>query len=283
MIIDSHAHLLPPERMAKLIRWIRRFSPDHPVPDAVTLDALLQEYRGADISGIWNFAHAIAPEETDSLNEWNWRLGQAHPWIIPFGTCHPMTPNPLVVIDRCLLEYRFVGMKFHPFIQRFTPWEPQWFPVYERIAAHGGIVVFHTGFEEFYGGSLPLAGFEAIPRTFPELTVVFAHANYPQVGEAFELLSRYPNLYLDTVNVFGSIARSWEPQANQRALEAELRQGLSTFPDRVTFGTDHPAGVGSLKEMYREVRDFGLPREIEQQLLGETARRLAERIRQRRR
>jgi len=265
--------------MAKLIRWTLRFSPAHPIPETVTLDALLEEYAQAKVSTIWNFAHAIFPEETEPLNEWNWRLGQTHPQIVPFGTCHPLTPDPGAVIDRCFTEYRFVGIKFHPFVQRVTPWEERFFPIYERIAEHGGIAVFHTGFERFYGGSLPLAGFEAILRAFPDLVVVFAHANYPRVGEAFEFVARYPNLYLDTVHVFAGICRSWEPGADQRAAWAQLREGLSAFPDRVMFGTDHPSGAGTLREMYQELYDFGLPKELEERLLGGTARRLIEKVR----
>ncbi len=111
---------------------------------------------------------------------------------MPFGTCHPETPAPLAVIDRCLDHYGFVGMKFHPFIQRFTPWEPRFFALWERIARHGGLDLFHTGFEGFYGGRLPIGGFEAILRALPELPVVLAHANYPWVGAAFELVARYP-------------------------------------------------------------------------------------------
>lgn len=278
-IIDCHAHLLPPERMAKLIRWTSRFNPTHPVPEAITLDALLQEYAQENVSSVWNFAHALFPDETEPLNEWNWRLGQAHPQIIPFGTCHPLTPEPLAVIDRCFSDYRFVGIKFHPFVQRFTPWEERFLLIYERIARHGGIVVFHTGFEEFYGGALPLAGFEAILRAFPELITIFTHANYPRVGEAFELVARYPNLYLDTVHVFARISRKWEPGGNRPSALEQLRQGLSAFPDRVMFGTDHPSGAGTLREIYQEFYEYGLPRELEQRLLGGTAQRLIERVR----
>ncbi|MBI4562460.1 MAG: amidohydrolase family protein [Candidatus Rokubacteria bacterium] len=279
MIIDCHAHLLPSERMAKLIRWTQRFNPSHTIPETVALETLLEGYAEVKVSSIWNFAHAIFPEETDSLNDWNWRLGQSHPQIIPFGTCHPLSPDPWAVIDRCFSEYRFVGIKFHPFVQRFTPWEERFFPLYERIASHGGIAIFHTGFEEFYGGSLPLAGFEAILRACPQLIVVFTHANYPRVREAFDLVARYPNLYLDTVHVFAGISRSWEPGRDQLTAWAELREGLFEFPDRVMFGTDHPSGAGTLQEIYQEFRGFDLPQELEQQLLGVTARRLIERVR----
>jgi uncharacterized protein len=274
MLADCHAHLLPPDRMAKLIRWTRRFSPSHPVPDTVTLDTLLAEYRAAGVDHIWNFAHAIFPEETGPLNAWNWRLGQAHPEVVPFGTCHPETPAPLEAIDRCFDGYGFVGMKFHPFVQRFTPWEPRFFPLWERIAGHGGLVVFHTGFEEFYGGALPIDGFEAILRALPELRVVFAHANYPWVGAAFDLLARHPSLYLDTVHVFARVTQEWDRRVDQAGAWEELRAGLARFPDRVMFGTDHPSGTGTLAEMYREVRAFGLSEGLERRLLGETARDL---------
>lgn len=279
MRIDCHVHLLPPERMAKLIRWTLRFNPAHPVPEAVTLEALLDEYRAVGVDYVWNFAHAIFPEETTPLNEWNRRLGQAHPWILPFGTCHPESPDPVAVVDRCLGEYGFVGMKFHPFVQRFTPWEPRFFPVWERIARHRRILVFHTGFEEFYGGPLPLTGFEAILSAFPELPVVFAHGNYPWVGQAFELVARHPGLYLDTVHVFARVTQAWDRRTAERSAWEELRQGLQAFPDRVMFGTDHPSGTGTLVQMYDEFRAFGLPEDLERRLLGGTARRLVERIR----
>ena len=280
MIVDCHAHLLPPWRMAKLIQWQRRFTPSHPIHETVTLDALLDEYARAGVARIWNFAHAIFPDETEVLNEWNRRLAETHPGIIPFGTCHPLAPDPLAVIDRCLGEYGFAGMKFHPFVQRFTPWEARYFPLYERIAWHGGIVVFHTGFEAFYGGTLPLPELEAVPRAFPELVVVLAHANYPNVREAFEAVARHPHVYLDTVHVFSRVTAGWDP-GSQDAAWAALRDGLTAFPDRVMFGTDHPSGTGTLEEMYRDFRAFGLPGELEERLLGETAQRLVEKARPR--
>jgi uncharacterized protein len=280
MRIDCHAHLLPPDRMAKLIRWTRRrCNPAHPVSETVALEALLDEYRAAGVASIWNFAHAIFPDETAPLNEWNRALGEREPTILPFGTCHPLTPDPLAVIDRCLGEYGFVGMKFHPFVQRFVPWEARHFPLWERIARHRRILVFHTGFEEFYGGALPLAGFEAILRTFPELPIVFAHANYPWVGEAFALLARHPSLHLDTVHLFGRVTAGWDQRQTQAMVWAELRAGLAAFPDRVMFGTDHPSGTGTLAEMYADVEAFGVPADLAARLLGETARGLVERVR----
>jgi predicted TIM-barrel fold metal-dependent hydrolase len=256
--------------MRKLIRWTYRFSPRHPVPEDVTLEALLEEYARAGVDRLWNFAHALRADETDALNAWSHALGRRDPRVVPFGTCHPEVDDPQAVVDRCFLDYGFPGLKFHPFVQRFVPWEPRFFPVWERMARHRGIAVFHTGFEAFYGAPLPLAGFALVLETFPELTVVLAHAGYPRVREAFDLVGRHPNLFLDTVHVFGRVTAEWDP-GSQADAWAALREGLRAFPGRVMFGTDHPAGTGTLAGMYGEARAFGLPPEAERRLLGGTA------------
>src|SRR5262249_8626640 len=110
--------------MQKLIEWTRRVSPAHPGPHDLGLEARREEYAEAGVDHVWNFSHALFPDEPDGLNEWNWRLGRANPWLVPFGTCHPLTPEPLAVIDRCFDDYGFPGLKLHPFVQRFTPWAP---------------------------------------------------------------------------------------------------------------------------------------------------------------
>jgi len=277
MIVDCHAHLLPPWRMAKLIQWTQRLNPRLPVPEDIALEALLAEYRQAGVEAVWNFAHAIFADETETLNTWNHRLGEEHPEVVPIGTCHPETPEPLTVVDRCFEEYRFLGMKFHPYIQRFVPWEPRFLPIFERIAYHRGLVIFHTGFEELYGGALPLEGFRPIVE-LRELTVVLAHANYPRVEEAFEFVARYPNVYVDTVHLFAPEAESWASSPPQQEIWARLREGLAAFPDRVMFGTDHPSGTGWLADMYRDVRAFGLAPDLEAKLLGDNAVALMRRL-----
>jgi hypothetical protein len=249
------------------------------VPLDVTVQALLGEYAVSGVDRIWNFAHAVFPDESDDLNEWSRGLADADPRIVPFGTCHPEAPDPLAVIDRCLGDHGFVGMKFHPFVQEFVPWEPRWLPLWERIATHGPrVLVFHTGFEAFYGRPLPVQGFEAILRALPDTPVVLAHAGYPDVAGALELVARYPNCYVDTVHLLSPVTAAWDP-GSQPAAWAALREGLRTFPDRILFGTDHPAGTGTLAAMYADARAFGLAPDVAPRVLGENAWRLMEAVR----
>jgi predicted TIM-barrel fold metal-dependent hydrolase len=44
----------------------------------------------------------------------------------------------------------------------------------------------------------------------------------------------------------------------------------------VLFGTDHPAGTGTLASMYADARAFGLDPATEAAILGGNARRLTE-------
>lgn len=280
VIVDSHVHLLPGRRAYKLIEWTLRFNPAHPIPLDVTLDALFEDFRQVGISRIWNFAHAIFPDETARLNDWNHQLAADHPKIVPIGTCHPETPDPVAVVDRCLGGLGFIGMKFHPFVQKFTPWDRRFFPVWERIAARGGLVIFHTGFQDFYDQPLPLGGFDAIADAFPDLVIVLGHANYPRVAEAFEFLARHPNAHVDTALFFGPHSASWG-RTGADSPRAQLSDGIAALPDRVMFGSDHPSGPGTLAEMYRDFKTLGLAPDVEAKVAGQTALRLETEARKR--
>ena len=264
--------------MLKLIEWLRRYLPDHPVPEAVTLDELFAEFQAQGIRAVLNFAHAIFPDETDGLNRFNFELGERSPQVLPIGTLHPETPEPLRVVAQCLDDYHFLGLKFHPFVQRFLPWEPRMLPVYEAVAERGRLLYFHTGFEGLYGGPLPVAGWADLLRVIPPTPIVFAHACFPHFEQAFELLDRHPHLYLDIVNVLSALAAPWAEGWDLAERHRCLREGIEAFPDRIMFGSDHPAGMGSLAQIYQDFDGFGLSDRAKAALLGGTALRLVERV-----
>ena len=278
LILDCHVHLLPPRRLLKLIEWARRFFPGHPVPETIALEELLAEFEAQGIRALLNFAHAIFPDETDVLNRFNHELATRYPQVLPVGTLHPESPEPLLVVSQCLDEYGFLGLKFHAFVQKFLPWEPRMRPVYEAVAARGRLLYFHTGFEAFYGGPLPVAGWAELLAGIPPTPIVLAHACFPHFEAAFELLDRHPHLYLDIVNTLSPLAAMWLSGQDLEERRRVLREGVEAFPDRIMFGSDHPAGLGGLAQIYRDFDDFGLSDRARAALLGGTARRLIERV-----
>jgi len=151
LILDCHVHLLPPRRLLKLIEWARRFFPGHPVPETIALEELLAEFEAQGIRALLNFAHAIFPDETDVLNRFNHELATRYPQVLPVGTLHPESPEPLLVVSQCLDEYGFLGLKFHAFVQKFLPWEPRMRPVYEAVAARGRLLLQRYGCATCHG------------------------------------------------------------------------------------------------------------------------------------
>ena len=55
-----------------------------------------------------------------------------------------------------------------------------------------------------------------------------------------------------------------------------LLEGIGAHSDRIMFGSDHPAGMGTLEEIYRTLDDLRFPEIVKENLLGETARRFVE-------
>lgn len=275
MLIDVHVHLLPPGRLGKLMQWMHRLYPRHPVPDTVTLEECIAHYEKLGADYIFNLAYPIFPNETEELIDWNAALRQQYPWIVPWGSLHVENPDKDRIVDRCILERDFLGLKFHPFIQRLDPLDPRMFPAYQRLQELGRPVVFHTGFEEMYRGSLPVATMEELVRNFPRLPFVFAHSLFPAFGEAWRILDLYDNVWTEMTNVFGSL---WDDRYPSGTLvsegnKAKLLDGLAVWSERVMFGSDHPAGMGSLEEIYRTLDRLGLSETVKENLLGETARR----------
>ncbi|MBI3015388.1 MAG: amidohydrolase family protein, partial [Candidatus Tectomicrobia bacterium] len=243
MLIDAHVHLLPPKRQAGLIQWIHRFFPHHPIPETVTQDECIADYEKLGADYIFNLVYPILPEETEELIDFNADLRLRYPWIVPWGSLHVENPDKRKIVERCIVQEDFLGLKFHPFIQRFDPLDPRMFDVYERLQELGRPVIFHTGYEEFYGHSLPM---EELIENFPRMPVVFAHSLFPDFHKAWRILDRYDHVWMDMTNNFSAL---WDERyrfAAPTEAKAKLLDGLATRSDRVMFGSEHPAGLGTL-------------------------------------
>ena len=133
-------------------------------------------------------------------------------------------------VARSLRVNKFVGVKFHPFLNRFYINDPMVGP-FMRLAQQLKVpVLIHSAHDEF---SLPARVFD-LARRFPEVPIIMGHsglAEGPYRGslnlQAMILASLAPNIYLDT---------SWID-------EWALKQGLGFLPhERILFGSDAPLG-----------------------------------------
>jgi predicted TIM-barrel fold metal-dependent hydrolase len=271
-VIDSHVHIMTKERIAGLMRWIHRAFPDHPVDPAIDEEGILDDLRRNGIRFFFNYVYPLKQEETTFLNDFNAELGRRIPQAAPFGSLHFDTPDKRRVTEHCIEGLGLVGMKFHPFAQRFDPTDERMFAVYEAMEGYGQPVVLHTGFDEFYRMKMPPKDIEGILRRFPRLVLVLVHCLFPHFTEAHALMEGYDGVWLDATNCFGALRflelAGMSTAAPDGTGYGELLRGLIVdFCDRTIFGTDHPVGMGGLADIYRDFFSFGLPAEIERAVL----------------
>ncbi len=99
------------------------------------------------------------------------------------------------------------------------------------------------------------------------MTVVLSHLLYPRLDDARDLCLSSERIWLDLTNVPGSMVlyEKGSPQEFARIMEL-FESVLDSCPERLLFGTDHPAGMGDVPTIYghleRYVTDKALLRSI---------------------
>ena len=272
---DAHVHLMPPYRLGGLIRWLKRAIPSHPVAEDAPLESLVADLRGAGAVWLVNHVFPLKVGEAPDLHDFNARLAMEIPRLLPFAGVHPDDPDRVRETVRALDELGLVGVKIHCMVQRVDPWDARLHPVYAELARRRRPLWLHTGYEDFYHFAFPDDHLRRLAERFPDMPIVLAHAIFPRLETAFALAADYPNIYVDTTNVFGSLVRAAEyapdmpPAAATRLLEV-LRAGVETRIGQVLFGTDHPVGLGSVSQILADMQAVELTERARRAMLWET-------------
>ena len=280
-IIDSHIHILPAGRTASLVRWIRRSFPSHPSRENMSPEDIIGDIRACGVEKAFNFVFPLEVDETDSLNLFSRDIARKFDMLVPFGSMHAGTPQKDEVTERCIEEYGLAGIKLHPYAQRFEAFSPEFEPMYRTLDELGRPFFVHTGFDAFYGMEQDLDYLRRILDRYPGMPVVLVHSLFPRFALAYSLLAEYPHAYVDMTNVPGTIGLYAQlPEAVRDNMDAfgdepveldEFRAILTDFSDRVMFGTDHPAGMGTPEEIYRDLDGLGLDADVRENLLRNSA------------
>ncbi len=281
-IVDSHIHILPPNRSRSLVRWIKRVFPGHPSSEEITPEEMLDELRACGVRRFFNLVFPLKEEETEPLNAWSRDVAASSEEITGFGSLHVGTPRKDEVTERCLCEYGLAGMKLHPYVQLFEAFSPEFEPMFAKLEELGRPFVVHTGFDIFYRQTQDLGYLRRILERHEGMPVVLVHSLFPRFGLARELMREYPQLYLDMTNSVSAVR--WFTDAPENwvdAVEGELlaenleyfRPLVTEYSGRIMFGTDHPVGMGSPEQIYDDLDSFGFPERVRDDLLGGTALR----------
>lgn len=280
MIVDSHVHILPPSRTRGLVRWIHRVFPGHSSREDMTADCILSDLSACGVERVFNFVFPLKEEETEALNAFSRDVAYAYPDVTGFGSLHAETPRKEEVAERCLMEYGLAGMKLHPYVQLFEAFSPTFEPLFSKLDELARPFVVHTGFDVFYRQTQDLDYLRSILERHQKMPVVLVHSLFPRFKLAHELMSEFPQLYLDMTNSVSAMRwyrespGSWTSHEEGRQIAENLEYFeplLEEFSGRTMFGTDHPAGMGSPAQIYSDLAWFDLPPGTEADLLGRTA------------
>jgi uncharacterized protein len=207
-----------------------------------TVDEMAAYYRERNMAAVVftvdaTTAMGVPPVPNDEIAE----AARAHPDVlIPFASVDPHLGRAAVrEVHRLVDEQRVRGFKFHPNVQAFHPNDRMAYPVYEAIAEHGLVALFHTGQTGIGAGTPGGAGIrlkysnpmdvDDVAADFPGLPIVLAHPSFPWQDEALAVATHKPQVHIDL--------SGWSPKYFPAQL---VRYANTLLADKVLFGSDFP-------------------------------------------
>lgn len=209
---------------------------------------------------------------TREVNDWIANFTKSHRHrLIAVGSVNPLHEMDVRKEIVRVLDLGIRLIKIHPPHQLFPPnayraelWQLS--EIYRECEQRKVPVMFHTGTSIFpkarnvFADPMPI---DDVAIDFPNLTIILAHAGRPLYGEtAAFLVRRHPNVYLDLSGIPPKSLLKYVPR-------------LAGFADKALWGTDWPSpGVVSIRKNIDDFRSLGLPEEVQQKILWDTANRL---------
>jgi predicted TIM-barrel fold metal-dependent hydrolase len=190
---------------------------------------------GVDVKGDPGREHAATNEEIAELAAENSDV------LIPFASIDPARGADGVREAKELLTSHpgIRGFKFHPNSQGFFPNDPAAYPLYEVIAEHGKIALFHTGHTGVGANTRGGSGIrlkysnpmhvDDVAVDFPDMPIILAHPSFPWQDEALSVALHKPTVHIDL--------SGWSP----KYFPPQLIQYANTLlREKVLFGSDFP-------------------------------------------
>jgi predicted TIM-barrel fold metal-dependent hydrolase len=232
-IVDIHLHFMPEPVLRKIWAYFDNAAVNYGVewPIRYRFDEA-ERLRVLRELGVVRFAPLVYPHKpgmAEWLNDWVREFAERTPEAVPTATLFPEPGAEKYVATA--LERGARAMKAHVQIGGYDPRTSELDAVWGMVADAEVPAIVHCGHGPLRGAFTGLDVFEEVLRRHPRLTAVLAHAGMPDFAEAFDLVRRYPNVYIDTTMVGVSFGQPVPP---------EFRSGLAEFPDRVVLGTDFP-------------------------------------------
>jgi uncharacterized protein len=182
----------------------------------------------------------------------------AHPGrLTGFANVHPRRADAAGEVRRAVTELGMKGVKFHPWLQGFSPVESFMNPIAEACAELNVPMIFHDGTPP-YTTPLQIA---LLAERYPELTVILGHSGLLDLWpEALVAARRNENVWLCLCG---------PPTAALQKLVDAVPHERIVFGSDIGFGRDYQA-----RHRIEQVRVLDLAKDSLDAILGGNAARL---------
>lgn len=277
-IIDMHSHFFPAPLFDSIWEyfagrnWRIRYK-DSP-------DGLAGTLQGFGVQRFVTYNYAHKPGMAAELNRWTDAFRRRQPAAIPFATVFPGDEGNVEMLQ-ALFDRGFVGIKLQPLVSDFYPNDERMLDVYKCLLENGRILTIHAGTAPIANRYVGADNFEPVMREFPEMKVIVAHMGAFEFDRFFEMMRRYPNMYLDTSVNFIDPAlmadlvskREFPPLEIPADFDPDI---LTELSDRILFGSDYPNIPYTYDDCVASILDVGLGEEFNRKVFFENAHRLLE-------
>ncbi len=240
-MIDTHVHLFPDDVVWRFYVWVERkhsFSPGMRMEWRHALEKL----REMGVSEFFNLTHAITPEMTLKLAEWQVelkkRLEGEGVRCYTFTGFHPENDTSLLYR---IFEMDIDGLKLHPSVQKFYPNSRKALEIYEVLEELKKPLYIHTGYfpDNAYEFSSP-EYYEELIYSF-SFPVILAHMIVGKTESVADFFDARSNVYADTSNAFVRIEFT-DPVSGERIrfFTDEVLEVVREYPDRILYGSEIP-------------------------------------------
>jgi len=229
MLFDCHAHSRGNETADEVIRAMGQAGVDKsvitsPYPRSLEtggIDPRPTEYMQFSFLGVNDESQRESTKFISDLQ------AEAPDRIIAFAWIEPRLKNAVQHVEEAVTKFECMGIKMIP--DHWYPWEPTFFPVYEKIRELKVPVLFHSGILYGFKDSSRFCrpcNYEVLIN-FPQLRFAVAHISWPWTDECIALFGRFrANLELSPYS---------DERAKQMQMYIDTTPGTPNFYRREAF------------------------------------------------
>jgi len=259
MIIDFHTHAFPDAVAAKAIPALEHVGKIK-AHTTGTIDSLLasMDLAGIDRSVICSIA--TRPEQFQSILDWSRLVRNER--LIPLPSVHPDDPHCVEQIYTIKNE-GFIGIKMHPFYQKYSLNEKRLDPLYNALSDTGLMLVVHCGYDIAYPRirCADPAGILSLHTRFPDLLLINTHFGGWDLWDEVEDILIGKNIYMEISFALHYLKK-----------EQMLRMLNNHPPKYLLFGSDSP--WVDQKEDINRLQSLALNDKLLTGILGDNALKL---------